>query len=55
MNKTKEENWRSQDLYGDIPLLESQYVGNKVNSTRYNLITLLPKNLFEQFQRSANI
>ena len=55
MNKTREENWRSQELYGNTPLLESQYVGNKVSSTRYTLLTLLPKNLFEQFQRSANI
>ena len=55
MNTAKEGNWRSQDLYGNIPLLESQYVGNKVSSTRYTLISLLPKNLFEQFQRSANL
>ena len=55
MKPTKERNWRSQELYGNIPLAESQYVGNKVSSTRYTLISLLPKNLFEQFQRSSNL
>ncbi|CAF3414041.1 unnamed protein product [Rotaria socialis] len=28
---------------------------NRIKTTRYNLITFLPKNLFEQFHRIANI
>ena len=31
------------------------YKGNKVCTTKYNLITFLPRNLFEQFHRVANI
>ena len=29
--------------------------GNKIKTTKYSLITFLPKNLFEQFHRFANI
>ena len=53
--KSTEGNWRSQELSGSHGVQLSQFVSNKVNSTRYNVLTLLPKNLFEQFQRSANI
>jgi hypothetical protein len=28
---------------------------NRIKTTRYNIITFLPKNLFEQFRRIANI
>ncbi|CAF4506076.1 unnamed protein product, partial [Rotaria magnacalcarata] len=28
---------------------------NRIKTTRYNVITFLPKNLFEQFHRVANI
>jgi hypothetical protein len=28
---------------------------NKIKTTRYNILTFLPKNLFEQFHRIANI
>ena len=31
------------------------YFGNSITTSRYNIITFLPKNLFEQFQRVANI
>ncbi|OMJ91440.1 hypothetical protein SteCoe_6020 [Stentor coeruleus] len=55
MNTAKEGNWRTQELYGNSALSESQFISNKVTSTRYTLLTLMPKNLFEQFQRSANI
>jgi hypothetical protein len=28
---------------------------NRIRTTRYNIITFLPKNLFDQFHRAANI
>ncbi|KAM4675003.1 phospholipid-transporting ATPase VB [Discoglossus pictus] len=31
------------------------YVGNKIRTTKYTLLTFVPKNLFEQFYRSANL
>ena len=31
------------------------YFENSISTSRYNIITFLPKNLFEQFQRVANI
>ena len=55
MNSDKEGNWRIQELSGSSIITESQYLSNKVKSTRYTLLSLVPMNLFEQFQRSANI
>ncbi|CAF3737708.1 unnamed protein product [Rotaria sordida] len=31
------------------------FTGNEVSTSKYNLITFLPKNLFEQFHRLANV
>lgn len=31
------------------------YVGNKIKTTRYTLLTFFPKNIFEQFHRFANL
>uniref|UniRef100_A0A4W3HID0 Phospholipid-transporting ATPase n=1 Tax=Callorhinchus milii TaxID=7868 RepID=A0A4W3HID0_CALMI len=33
---------------------ESKYAGNSIRTYKYNLITFLPLNLFEQFKRAAN-
>ena len=33
----------------------SKYAGNQVSTTKYTALTFLPKNLFEQFHRMANI
>nr|XP_021144013.1 phospholipid-transporting ATPase IC-like [Columba livia] len=33
---------------------KSKYAGNAIKTYRYNLITFLPLNLFEQFKRAAN-
>ncbi len=30
------------------------FQGNEISTSKYNLITFLPKNLFEQFRRLAN-
>jgi hypothetical protein len=34
---------------------EKQFVSNELITSRYTLLTLVPKNLFEQFHRAANI
>ena len=54
-----------RNVYANIPLPSSQlnkngdpivrYVRNKVRTAKYTLITFIPKNLFEQFRRVANI
>ncbi|XP_069784802.1 phospholipid-transporting ATPase IC-like isoform X2 [Narcine bancroftii] len=31
-----------------------KYADNKIKTSKYNIITFLPRNLFEQFQRAAN-
>lgn len=33
----------------------SKYKGNQINTTKYNWLTFLPKNLYEQFHRIANL
>lgn len=33
----------------------SRYRNNKIKTTKYTLLTFLPKNLFEQFHRFANV
>jgi magnesium-transporting ATPase (P-type) len=33
---------------------EAPFASNSITTTKYNLVTFLPKNLFEQFQRIAN-
>jgi magnesium-transporting ATPase (P-type) len=40
---------RSEQPVGEVP-----FAGNGISTTKYNVITFLPKNLFEQFQRIAN-
>jgi hypothetical protein len=42
-------------LEGGILSEESQFVSNEVITSRYILLALVPKNLFEQFHRAANI
>jgi phospholipid-translocating ATPase len=40
------------DQYGEP---KTQYAANKVRTSKYTLLTFIPKNLFEQFRRVANI
>lgn len=55
MDKHDEANWREFPLQGLEALQISPFVSNQVNSSRYTWLSLVPKSLFEQFQRSANI
>ncbi|KAF9524901.1 phospholipid-transporting ATPase 1 [Crepidotus variabilis] len=34
---------------------KARYVRNKVRTTKYTIITFIPKNLYEQFRRAANL
>ena len=40
---------RSEQTVGETP-----FASNAISTTKYNVVTFLPKNLFEQFQRIAN-
>ncbi|CAF1371382.1 unnamed protein product [Adineta ricciae] len=42
---------KANDPSGNVA---KQYAGNEISTSKYNLITFLPKNLFEQFRRLAN-
>ena len=54
-----------RSLYVNLPLPSNllnlkgdpivRYVRNKVRTSKYTIITFLPKNLFEQFRRAANV
>lgn len=55
MDKQDETNWREFSLQGLETSSISPFVSNQVNSSRYTWLNLIPKSLFEQFQRSANI
>ncbi|CAG9335532.1 unnamed protein product [Blepharisma stoltei] len=55
MAKISNENWREIELSGSSPIISSLFMGNEVSSGRYTLASFLPKNLFEQFQRTSNI
>ncbi|MEE6478771.1 hypothetical protein FKM82_011992 [Ascaphus truei] len=39
----------------DSKRISQFYVGNKIKTTKYSLLSFLPQNLFEQFYRSANL
>ncbi|CAJ0759010.1 9892_t:CDS:1, partial [Entrophospora sp. SA101] len=39
------------DKYGEP---KTYFVPNKIRTSKYTLLTFLPKNLFEQFRRVAN-
>ena len=55
MDKQDETNWRQISLEGLERQEISPFPSNQVNSSRYSWLNLIPKSLFEQFQRSANI
>ncbi|CAG8577077.1 4220_t:CDS:2, partial [Dentiscutata heterogama] len=56
---TSSENERQ--VFANIPIPENKvqpkgkYVSNKIITSKYNIWTFVPKNLFEQFRRAANM
>ncbi|CAG8650823.1 4747_t:CDS:10 [Gigaspora margarita] len=56
---TSSENERQ--VFANIPIpddkgqAKGKYVSNKIITSKYNIWTFLPKNLFEQFRRAANM
>src|SRR6266498_3831253 len=40
------------DQYGEP---KTRYAANKIRTSKYTLLTFVPKNLFEQFRRVANV
>lgn len=64
-SKSKTPAGQRRTLYVNIPLptglLDTKgdptirYVRNKVRTSKYTILTFVPKNLFEQFRRAANI
>ena len=55
MDKQDERNWREVQIEGLESVPSSAYMTNIVSSARYTWLSLVPKSLFEQFQRIANI
>ena len=53
--KDLKENLRSIEVRGDEAVSSSSFVKNKVNSSRYNPWTIIPLNIFEQFQKPSNL
>lgn len=55
MRKKQGRELREIPIKGCECIVESVYPGNKLVLSRYSLLTLIPLNLFEQFQRTSNI
>ena len=55
MSGIRKDSSREINISGSENLLNSIYPRNNLNFSRYNWFTFIPKNLFEQFQRSSNI
>uniref|UniRef100_A0A2C9JYJ6 Phospholipid-transporting ATPase n=1 Tax=Biomphalaria glabrata TaxID=6526 RepID=A0A2C9JYJ6_BIOGL len=54
LNKTKDEIERIIKVNDPEYNAQFGYANNYISTSKYNIITFLPKNLFEQFQRLAN-
>ncbi|CAL1528456.1 unnamed protein product [Lymnaea stagnalis] len=54
LNRTKEEIERIIKVNDPVYNAQFGYANNYISTSKYNIITFIPKNLFEQFQRLAN-
>lgn len=55
LSKKQVEKFRQVYINEALRNAEQKFPGNHVRTTRYTLINFLPKNLFEQFRRLANV
>jgi phospholipid-translocating P-type ATPase (flippase) len=55
MVKINQQDLREIKVKGSEPVGTSIYSGNLLKLSRYTWFTIIPKNLFEQFQRTSNI
>ncbi|OMJ73757.1 hypothetical protein SteCoe_27502 [Stentor coeruleus] len=55
MAKKRKIELREVKVKGTEGIFDSIYPGNKLKLSRYSILTLVPKNLFEQFHRTSNI
>ncbi|XP_040197577.1 phospholipid-transporting ATPase VB-like [Rana temporaria] len=55
LNKQRVVFANNKKLENDRKRVSRFYTGNKIQTTKYTILTFLPKNLFEQFYRSANL
>ncbi|OMJ91182.1 hypothetical protein SteCoe_6354 [Stentor coeruleus] len=52
---TSEENWRELELFGSYSNGSDKYSSNIINSSRFTLLNVVPKSLYEQFQKISNL
>uniref|UniRef100_A0A8D2J610 P-type ATPase N-terminal domain-containing protein n=1 Tax=Varanus komodoensis TaxID=61221 RepID=A0A8D2J610_VARKO len=46
---------RNDGFQKDLGRVSRVYSGNRIQTTKYTILSFLPQNLFEQFHRSANV
>ncbi|OMJ87976.1 hypothetical protein SteCoe_10216 [Stentor coeruleus] len=52
---SNEENWRELELFGAFSNGSDKYAPNIINSSRFTLWNVIPKSLYEQFQKISNL
>ena len=54
-DKSNENITGGNDCYATIGDANNSYCNNSISTTRYNALNFLPKSIFEQFRRLANV
>lgn len=53
LNKKDEDIWQYKS--NKVNTHDNRFTNNAIRTTKYTLLTFLPKNLFEQFSKMANV